>query len=107
MVLIISYTLYKIRNQAKTKNLGYFDRTGNKIPENDVLPGTELQQDQNKVYNNDSEKVGNRIFVVETKKKGINQIQPLPFDHQPNIYKFYEEFNSKIMFKIKPGVNAE
>ena len=108
MVLIISYTLYKIRNQAKTKNLGYFNRKVSNNLRSAVIPGkgavgspptTELQIDT--ISSSD------KRFMVVNRGKGEKQIDALRFRNQTNIYKFYEEFNSKIMFKIKPGVNTE
>lgn len=108
MVLIISYTLYKIRNQAKTKNLGYFNRTEGKN-----LRAVSLQDNKSqgilepvKLKNASIIDSKNR-FTVLNKKVQSEQIIALRSINQYNIYKFYEEFNSKKMFKIKPGINTK
>jgi hypothetical protein len=108
MVLIISYTLYKIRNQAKVKNLGHFDRSvGKKIGHGVQSGNVSIDLEETDKHNSTSEKEKNSRFTVINEEQRANQIKTLRFSYPLNIYKFYEELNSKIMFKIKPGVNAD
>jgi len=108
MVLIISYTLYKIRNQAKTKNLGYFNRNGSKKLGSAVLPGNRSAGRYPTVeLQNETISDNEKRFIVVNREPREKRIDTLQLGNQTNIYKFYEEFNSKIMFKIKPGINAE
>lgn len=108
MVLIISYALYKIRNQAKTNYLGQFNRTYGKKLKNGINRVKVLNKtDTPHEYLNDSKKQKSKKFVVVNEELKANMLKNLHFNTQQSIYKFYEEFSSEAMFKIKPGIGTE
>jgi hypothetical protein len=108
MVLIISYALYKIRNQAKTNYLGQFNRTNGKKLKNKANTENALNEKANQQeYLNDSKKQKLKKFVVVNEELKANMLKNLHFSTKQSIYKFYEEFNSEDMFKIKPGIGTK
>ena len=108
MVLIISYALYKIRNQAKTNYLGHFNRFRSKKLKNGINSINVLKKaDEVNQYPNDKNKQKFKRFVVVNEEQKAEMIKNLKFSNQPSIYKFYEEFNSEAMFKIKPDLNVK
>jgi hypothetical protein len=50
------------------------------------------------------EKYENGKFLIVKNESKPNPIQNIRVSYHSNVYKYYEEFDSKIMFKVKPDI---
>ena len=110
-IVFISFGLFKIRNQAKEKRLNVKKPTGKKIlpidekkVENLNIKQKELHSEEKYVdveKNRDDQK-----FVVINENIKSKPIRNFRVNYHPNVYKFYCDLNSKIMFKIKPETST-
>ncbi len=110
-IVFISFGLFKIRNQAKEKRL-----TVKKSTEKNILPiGEEnveklnLEQEElpsKEKYEAVEKNIDNKKFVVINQNIKSAPIRNFRVNYHPNVYKYYGDLNSKIMFKIKPGTST-
>jgi hypothetical protein len=110
-IVFISFGLFKIRNQAKEKRLSVKKPTDkNNLPidtrkvEKLNIVKEELHSREKYVAvekNRDNEK-----FVVVNENIKLDPVRNFRVNYHPNVYKFYGDLNSKIMFKIKPGTST-
>jgi len=109
IVLIISFGIFKIRNQAKKKNVYRKKQSQTEIMKTNKTDSNQLYKPANgkSSLNLLSENYSNQNqnkFEVINKKWESNLARSFRVNYHPNVYKYYEEFNSKIMFKIKPEI---
>lgn len=108
ILAVVAFGLYKIRNQAKKKYLNKRTQLLEKQEKKEILIQKQ-KTDMNK--NNEfgvrqaaKENIGkNEKFVLVNDNFESDNLKAIKSNYQPDIYKFYEELNSNIMFKIKPG----
>jgi hypothetical protein len=110
-IVFISFGLFKIRNQAKEKRL-----TVKKSTEKNILPiGEEnveklnLEQEElpsKEKYEAVKKNIDNEKFVVINENIKSAPLHNFRVNYHPNVYKFYGDLNSKIMFKIRPGTSS-
>jgi len=110
-IVFISFGLFKIRNQAKEKRLNVKKPSNKKILPKDErkveklnIKHQELQSEEKHVpveINKDDEK-----FVVINESIKSTPVRKFRVNYHPNVYKFYGDLNTKIMFKIKPGTKT-
>ncbi len=110
-IVFISFGLFKIRNQAKEKRL-----TVKKSTEKNILPIAEenveklnLEQEElpsKEKYEAVKKNIDNEKFVVINENIKSAPLHNFRVNYHPNVYKFYGDLNSKIMFKIKPGTSS-
>ncbi len=110
-IVFISFGLFKIRNQAKEKRLTVRKSKEKKILPMDVNKAEELIIEQQELHteekNVDDEKnIDNEKFVVINEDIKSAPVRNFRVNYHPNVYKFYGDLNSKIMFKIKPETNT-
>ena len=109
LIMLISFLLFKIRNQAKKIEIAKFDNSKKVVENNQVkLERREIQREQEK--ESDVEKVTLKIENEhhKVKFKVVNKA-PQPqyntysnFQHSPLFLELYERTESKRMFKLKP-----
>ena len=110
-IVFISFGLFKIRNQAKEKRL-----TVKKSTEKNILPIGEdnveklnLEQEElpsKEKYEAVKKNIHNEKFVVINENIKSAPLHNFRVNYRSNVYKFYGDLNSKIMFKIKPGTSS-
>ena len=110
-IVIISFGLFKIRNQAKDKRV-----TAKKSTDKNFLPIDEkkvekinLEQDElpfRKKYEAVEKNIAIEKFVVINENIKSAPLKNFRVNYYPNIYKFYGDLNSKMTFKIKPKTNS-
>ena len=110
-IVFISFGLFKIRNQAKEKRLNVKKPTGKKILPIDTKKVEKLNIKQQELHSEekyvDVEKNrDDQKFVVINENIKSKPIRNFRVNYHPNVYKFYGDLNSKIMFKIKPGTRT-
>lgn len=110
-IVFISFGLFKIRNQAKEKRLNVKKPTGKKILPIDAKKVEKLNIKQKELHSEekyvDVEKNrDDQKFVVINENIKSKPIRNFRVNYHPNVYKFYGDLNSKIMFKIKPGTST-
>lgn len=110
-IVFISFGLFKIRNQAKEKRLNVKKPTGKKILPIDAKKVEKLNIKQQELHPEekcvDVEKsIDDQKFVVINENIKSKPIRNFRVNYHPNVYKFYGDLNSKIMFKIKPGTST-
>ena len=110
-IVFISFGLFKIRNQAKEKRLNVKKPTGKKILPIDEKKVEKLNIKQKELHSEekyvDVEKNrDDQKFVVINENIKSKPIRNFRVNYHPNVYKFYGDLNSKIMFKIKPGTKT-
>jgi len=110
-IVFISFGLFKIRNQAKEKRLTVRKSKEKKILPMDVNKAEELNIEQQELhteekYVDDEKNIDNEKFVVINEYIKSAPVRNFRVNYHPNVYKFYGDLNSKIMFKIKPGTNT-
>jgi hypothetical protein len=112
VIVIISFGLFKIRNQAKKKRLTDSGETDRKfLPDNKEQVkelkinqvGTNLQTER---FSSQNVKNTERFVVINQKPKS-RSVKGFRVNYHPNVYKFYEEINSSEMFKIKPETSSQ
>ncbi len=106
-ILLISFGLFKIRNQAKKKRLNVKKSTEEKILPIDKEKVKKLNIVKEELHpegkNLGVEKnTSNEKFVVINKNIKSASVRNFRVNYHPNVYKYYGDLNSKIMFKIKP-----
>lgn len=110
-IVFISFGLFKIRNQAKEKRLTVKKSKEKKILPMDVNKAEELNIEQQELhteekYVDDEKNIDNEKFVVVNQNIKFAPVRNFRVNYHPNVYKFYGDLNSKIMFKIKPETNT-
>ena len=110
-IVFISFGLFKIRNQAKEKRLNVKKPTGKKILPIDAKKVEKLNIKQQELhseekYVNVEKNRDEQKFVVINENIKSKPIRNFSVNYHPNVYKFYGDLNSKIMFKIKPGIST-
>ena len=110
-IVFISFGLFKIRNQAKEKRLNVKKPTGKKILPIDTKKVEKLNIKQQELHSEekhvDVEKNrDDQKFVVINQNLKSTSVRKFRVNYHPNVYKFYGDLNSKIMFKIKPGTST-
>ena len=110
-IVFISFGLFKIRNQAKEKRLTVKKSKEKKILPMDVNKAEELIIEQQELhteekYVDDEKNIDNEKFVVINEYIKSAPVRNFRVNYHPNVYKFYGDLNSKIMFKIKPETNT-
>ena len=110
-IVFISFGLFKIRNQAKEKRLTVRKSKEKKILPMDVNKAEELNIEQQELhteekYVDDEKNIDNEKFVVINEYIKSAPVRNFRVNYHPNVYKFYGDLNSKIMFKIKPETNT-
>ncbi len=110
-IVFISFGLFKIRNQAKEKRLSVKKPTDKKIlpidarkVEKSNIEKEELHSEEK--YVNVEKNRDEQKFVVINENIKSKPIRNFSVNYHPNVYKFYGDLNSKIMFKIKPGIST-
>ena len=110
MIFIISALLFfKIRNRAKKeKNLSPKSEQLNVVNLSSVskqdLSTTSIIKDKVKQVS----ELSYKKFEVINDKVETSAIKNIHINYHSNVYKYYEEFNSKMMFKLKveTGIQA-
>ncbi len=110
-IVFISFGLFKIRNQAKEKGLTTKKSTEKKILPIDEKKVEKLNLEQEELpskekYEAIEKNVDNEKFVVINENIKSAPLHNFRVNYHPNVYKFYSDLNSKIMFKIKPGTSS-
>lgn len=110
-IVFVSFGLFKFRNQAKEKRLAV-----KKFTEKNILPIVEenveklnLEQEElpsKEKYEAVKKNLNNEKFVVINENIKSAPLHNFRANYHPNVYKFYGDLNSKIMFKIKPGTSS-
>ena len=111
-IVFISFGLFKIRNQAKEKGLTTKKSTEKKILPTDTRKVEKLNIKQQELHSEekhvDIEKNrDDQKFVVINQNLKSTSVRKFRVNYHPNVYKFYGDLNSKIMFKIKPGTSTQ
>lgn len=110
-IVFISFGIFKIRNQAKEKRLNAKKPTVKKILPIDAKKVEKLNIKQQELHSEekyvDVEKNrDDQKFVVINENIKSKPIRNFRVNYHPNVYKFYGDLNSKIIFKIKPESNT-
>ena len=110
-IVFISFGLFKIRNQAKEKRLTVRKSKEKKILPMDVNKAEELNIEQQELhteekYVDDEKNIDNEKFVVINEYIKSAPVRNFRVNYHPNVYKFYGDLNSKIIFKIKPETSS-
>jgi len=110
-IVFISFGLFKIRNQAKEKRLSVKETKDKKI-----LPIDTRKVEKSNIEQEDShseekyvaveKKINDEKFVVINENIKSDLVRNFRVNYHPNVYKFYGDLNSKIMFKIKPATST-
>lgn len=110
VIVIISFGLFKLRNQAKKKRLTEREEENRKFL-HDNQSGEKKLKSKSDESNQKTESISaikiknsERFIVVNEKQKNLST-QGFRINYHPNVYKFYEEIESSEMFKIKPVTN--
>lgn len=106
-IVLISFGLFKIRNQAKKKRLTVKKSTEGKFLPMDVEKVKRLNIVKEDLHTEEKyaaaeKNINNEKFVVINKNIKSASVRNFRVNYHPNVYKFYGDLNSKIMFKIKP-----
>jgi len=106
-IVFISFGLFKIRNQAKEKRLSVKKPTDKNILPIDARKVEKLNTKQEELHSEDKyvaveKNRDNEKFVVINKNIKSTPVRNFRVNYHPNVYKFYADLNSKIMFKVKP-----
>lgn len=110
-IVFISFGLFKIRNQAKEKILTVKKSTEKKIllMDEEKFEKLNLEQEEfpsKEKYEAVEKNIDNEKFVVINQNIKSAPIRNFRVNYHPNVYKYYGDLNSKIMFKIKPGTST-
>ena len=111
-IVFISFSLFKIRNQAKEKRRTVKKSTVKKFLPKGVEKVEKLNIVQEELHSEEKyvaveKKLDDEKFVVINKNIKSAPVRNYHVNYHPNIYKFYGDLNSKIMFKIKPGTRTQ
>jgi len=110
-IVFISFGLFKIRNQAKEKRLNAKKLTDKKILPIDARKAEKLNIKKEELHSKEKylaveKNKDNEKFVVINKNVKSPSVRNFRVNYHPNVYKFYGDLNSKIMFKIKPETRS-
>ena len=110
-IVFISFGLFKIRNQAKDKRLTIKKSADKKFLPKDEEKVEKLNLEQEELpfkekYEAVEKNIDNEKFVVINQNIKSAPIRNFRVNYHPNVYKYYGDLNSKIMFKIKPGTST-
>lgn len=110
-IVFISFGLFKIRNQAKEKKISVKKSAEKKLLPKDEEKVKKLNLKQEELsskekYEAVEKNIDNEKFVVINKNIKSAPAQKFRVNYHPNVYKFYGDLNSNIMFKIKPGTST-
>ena len=110
-IAFISFGLFKIRNQAKEKRLAVKKSTEKKILPMDTEKTEKINIEQEELHSEEKyiaveKNIDDEKFVVINKNIKSTPVSNFRVNYHPNVYKFYGDLNSKIMFKIKPGTST-
>lgn len=110
-IVFVSFGLFKFRNQAKEKRLAVKKFTEKKILPIDEENVEKLNLEQEELpskekYEAVKKNLNNEKFVVINENIKSAPLHNFRVNYHPNVYKFYGDLNSKIMFKIKPGTSS-
>ncbi len=110
-IVFISFGLFKIRNQAKEKRLTVKKSTEKKFLPIDEEKVEKLNLEQEELpskekYEAVEKNIDNEKFVVINKNIKSAPAQKFRVNYHPNVYKFYGDLDSKIIFKIKPETSS-
>ena len=110
-IVFISFGLFKLRNKAKEKRLSV-----KKTKDKKILPIDTRKVEKSNIEQEDShskekyvaveKKINDEKFVVINENIKSDLVRNFRVNYHPNIYKFYGDLNSKIMFKIKPATST-
>ncbi len=110
-IVFISFGLFKIRNQAKEKRLNVKKTSDKKILPTDTRKVEKLNIKQQELHSEEKyvavekNKDDEKFVVINENIKSI-PVRNFRVNYHPNVYKFYGDLNSKIMFKIKPETRS-
>ena len=110
-IVFISFGLFKIRNQAKDKRLTIKKSTDKKFLPKDEGNVEKLNLEQEELpskekYEAVQKNIDNEKFVVVNQNIKFAPVRNFRVNYHPNVYKFYGDLNSKIIFKIKPETSS-
>ena len=114
LMLLISFILIKIRNQAKKKQAAKFktskqdkDLNRNK-EEKEIVLNTTNQSSNSRIHTsiNNAERYKKKFEVIN-KAPSVNYFSNSNFKLNPRFTEYYEGTNSKLMFKYKPSHSIE
>lgn len=110
-IVFISFGLFKIRNQAKDKRLTIKKSTDKKFLPKDEEKIEKLNLEQEELpfkekYEAVEKNIDNEKFVVVNQNIKFAPVRNFRVNYHPNVYKFYGDLNSKIIFKIKPETSS-
>ena len=111
LIIIASFGLFKIRNQAKRKKIGSIKKPKveyliKKTFNSNSIQKQQLTSDKKTSCPKPNHEKNLLKYKVVNNKMG-NLSHKSNTDYQPNVYKFYEEFNTDQMFKIKPETKSD
>ena len=110
-IVFISFGLFKIRNQAKEKKISVKKSAEKKLLPKDEEKVKKLNLKQEELpskekYEAVEKNIDNEKFVVINKNIKSAPAQKFRVNYHPNVYKFYGDLDSKIIFKIKPETST-
>ena len=110
-IVFISFGLFKIRNQAKEKKISVKKSAEKKfLPKNEKkvekLNPTQKELPFKEKYEAVEKNTDNEKFVVINKNIKSAPVKNFRVNYHPNVYKFYADLDSKIIFKIKPKTSS-
>ena len=110
-IVFISFGLFKIRNQAKEKKISVKKSAEKKLLPKDEEKVKKLNLKQEELsskekYEAVEKNTDNEKFVVINKNIKSAPAQKFRVNYHPNVYKFYGDLDSKIIFKIKPETSS-
>ncbi|GEM_PF-1829093 len=110
-IVFISFGLFKIRNQAKDKRLTIKKSADKKFLPKDEENVEKLNLEQEELpskekYEAVQKNIDNEKFVVVNQNIKFAPVRNFRVNYHPNVYKFYGDLNSKIIFKIKPETSS-
>ena len=110
-IVFISFGLFKIRNQAKDKRLTIKKSADKKFLPKDEGNVEKLNLEQEELpskekYEAVQKNIDDEKFVVVNQNIKFAPVRNFRVNYHPNVYKFYGDLNSKIIFKIKPETSS-
>jgi len=111
-IVFISFALFKIRNQAKEKRLNVKKPSDKKNLPADKRKVERLNVKQKKLHSEETyaateKNKADEKFVVINENIKSTPVRKFRINYHPNVYKYYGELNSKLMFKIKPETKSK
>ncbi len=109
MLVALSYLLYKIRNQAKTlrsTKFNYSKTDKRNTYSNDEKANDKGSKFEKSTFNNNAEHHKEKFEVINKLPEVYSSLNS-NFRHDPRFTKYYEETDSRMMFKLKPDTDTE